>query len=118
MGTLNKLLELTKERYYEIHLSIVTSILPVKLTSKERQILAYFMSFDGDIARDRFGTTARKIVKHSLNLSDGGLGNYLKSLKEKGFLIGENGDQINPILLCSSDEQVYQFKIVNIDAKK
>ena len=70
------------------------------------------MSLEGDIANDRFGTSARKIVRSQLNISPGGLGNYLKSLRSKGFLKEEAGTfVILSILHPSPEGQGYMFKL-------
>jgi|688.fasta_scaffold13593_17 hypothetical protein len=111
MKALSKRLVLDSKRFYNIHLSIVNAIIPTKLTPKEIEILALFMSLKGDIAKDRFGTTARKLVMKELNLSDGGLGNYLKSLKEKGFISPTN--EILPFLIPNDDKQEYFFQLIN-----
>jgi hypothetical protein len=81
------------------------------MTPKEIEVLANFMSLEGDIAEDRFGTSARKIVMAEMNIKPGGLGNYFNSLKEKGFLI-EQGDKkftIFPMLYPEPAIQKYQF---------
>ncbi len=114
---LRKILRLPRGEYYKTHLQIVNALLPIKLTTKEIEVLAAFMSLDGDIAKDRFGTSARKIIKKDLKLSDGGLGNYLKAFKEKGFVITQDelGDIVNPILSVQQDEQNYMVKLVNLE---
>jgi DNA-binding MarR family transcriptional regulator len=111
MKALSKRLALDSKRYYNIHLSIVNAIIPTKLTPKEIDVLSLFMSLKGDIAKDRFGTTARKLVMKELNLSDGGLGNYLKSLKEKGFISHTN--EILSTLIPNDDKQEYFFQLIN-----
>ena len=115
---LRKVLRLNKRKYYETHLQIVSALLPVKPTPKEVEVLAAFLALGGDIAKDRFGTTARKMVKSELRLSDGGLGNYLKSLKDKMFIIHREGeDQINPLLECESQVQNYMVQLVNTESE-
>jgi len=109
---IQKTLTLTEYDFFVKHLSIVNVFLPVHLTPKEIEVLAMFMSLTGDIAEDRFGTSARKIVMTKLNLSAGGLGNYLKSLKTKGFI---QNNEIIPILHPKSDEQPYMFKLIKKD---
>jgi len=115
---LRKILRLNRNKYFEVHLQIVNALLPVKLTPKEVEVLAAFMSLDGDIAMDRFGTTARKMIKKLLHLSDGGLGNYMKSFKDKKFIVAtEDGMEIiNPILNASMEEQNYIIRLVNMEA--
>jgi hypothetical protein len=113
MKAISKKLTLPTREYYTIHLSIVNALIPTKLTPKEIDVLGFFMSLKGDIAKDRFGTTARKLVMKELNLSDGGLGNYLKSLREKGFISLTN--EILPTLIPNEDKQEYFFQLVNKD---
>lgn len=116
MKPIAKTLRLDKIEYYVTHLSIINCLLPVKLTQKEIEVLAWFMSFDGILANDRFGTTARKIVRQELSISHQGLSNYLKSLVQKKFLI-EDGEQykILSILHPNKDEQGYMLKLININ---
>lgn len=110
-------LRLPKEKYFEIHLSLINPLLPVTLTPKEIEVLARFMALEGDIATDRFGTSAKKIIKQELNLTDGGLSNYMGSLKRKTVLyINPAGVlTIQPAMLCDDTEQQYQFKLQNQD---
>lgn len=114
MSTITKQLRLTKLDYYETHLSIVNCFLPVKLTPMEIKVLASFISFSGDIAKDRFGATAKKMVKQELKITSAGLSNYLKALKDKGFL-KEIGDSLEvlSILFPTPEQQVYMFKLEN-----
>ena len=115
METFKKVLKLKEVDYFQKHLEIVNSMLPVKMTPKEIEVLSNFISLKGEIAEeDRFGTTCRKIVKSRMNLKDGGLGNFLKSLKTKGFIKeDENGKlKILPFLFANSNTQVYMIKIV------
>lgn len=108
MEHIRKKLELTKENYYKVHLDILNSILPEKLTNKEREVLAVFLSLEGDLARDPLSTTGRKIVKERLHMSSGGLGNHLEALKEKGFILDNS---IIPLVIPETNNQEYQFKI-------
>lgn len=114
MNIIRKTLNLTQEEYYEKHLLIINHILPIQMTPKEAKVLAAFMSLDGDIAEDPFGTSGRKIVKRKLKISSGGLGNYLDQLKKKGFIsvIGKNLKML-PILKPNRENQGYQFKLIN-----
>lgn len=111
---ISKTLNLNKDKYYETHLSIINGVLPVKFTPMEIIVLAAFMALDGDlVSQDRFCTSARKIVKQKLELSDGGLGNYIKSFKQKQFIVDtNNGTIINRILIPDSKEQQYSFKLI------
>jgi len=112
MEIITKQLTLDTHSYYVKHISIVNVFLPKKLTPKEIEVLASFMSLEGDIARDRFGTSARKMVKEELKLSSGGLGNYLRDLKLSGFISNVNGKlSILPILYPENKMQGYMFKL-------
>jgi hypothetical protein len=118
MKIIIKALNLDLHNYYVTHLNILNAIFPVKLTPKEIEVLAVFISFEGDLAELRFSTTGRKIVKQRLNISDGGLGNYINSLKEKRFIReGTNGLYIIPLVFPESKEQSYQFKLTKIESK-
>jgi hypothetical protein len=115
MEVIKKALLLEEDKYFTTHLSIINPMLPKQLTPKEIEVLGTFMSLKGDIAQvDRFGTTCRKIVKTKLGLSDGGLGNYIKSLKDKGFIVkNEEGIiEIPKILFAEKSSQGYMFKII------
>jgi hypothetical protein len=113
MEIIKKQLILPKNEYYVKHLSIVNVFLPRKLTPKEIEVVASFMSLEGDIANDRFGTSARRIVMQGLNLSPGGLGNYMDSLQKKGFITKQDGSySILPILHPELEEQKYMFNLL------
>ena len=114
METLKKKLTLTKNDYYTKHLSIVNVFLPVKMTPKEIEVLAIFMSLEGDIAEQRFGTSARKIVMTEMNIKPGGLGNYFISLTKKRFLIEDEQHKfkILPILYPDPTVQNYMFQFI------
>ncbi len=101
---------LSNDQFYLKHLSIINNFLPQQLTPKEIEVLAYFMALRGDIALDRFGTSARKIVRNKMNISLAGLANYLGSLKKKGFITSDM--QILPILHPKDNIQEYLFKLV------
>ena len=107
---IQKTLTLNDIDFYIKHLSIVNVFLPVNLTPKEIEILAGFMSLTGDIAKERFGTSARKLIMKKLNLSPGGMGNYLRVLKEKGFITEDY--EILPILHPKANNQMYVFKLI------
>lgn len=115
MGVIKKIMNVSKEDYYVIHLGIINPLLPVRMTPKELEVLGTFMSLTGSIAEaDRFGTTCKKIVKEKLNLSDGGLGNYIKTLKEKGFIYYNVDGKLSILDVLQADEksQGYMFKII------
>jgi DNA-binding MarR family transcriptional regulator len=115
MDEIKKVLRLQEPKYYEVHLSLLNSILPIKMTPKEIEVLACFMSLKGDIATTyRFGPSGRKIVMETLNISPAGLTNYISSLLKSGFLIKAEGIiSILPILIPSQTFQDYRFRLVN-----
>lgn len=109
-----RLENLEEHKYYATHLSIINPFIPNKLTNKEREVLGLFMSFKGEMASvDRFSTRFRKEVRRALQLSGGGLGNYIKAFRDKE-VISEGLDGvlvIKPYLFPEEKEQFYQFKI-------
>lgn len=112
MEIIRKALKLSREEYYKKHLFLINHILPIQMTPREAEVLAAFMSLEGDIARDPFGTSGRKIVREKLNISAGGLGNYLEQLKTKGFIVDNNKElSIISILIPEKKIQGYQFKL-------
>jgi hypothetical protein len=110
-----KLKNLSKEDYYRKHLEIINPFLPVPLTEKKINVLAAFMSLEGDIVKDdRFSTSARKLVRKKHSLSHGNLGNYLKDYKEKNLIYipeGKTGYEIRPYLFPEMVIQGYKFQI-------
>lgn len=117
MKKLIKILKLSKKDYFTKHLLIINPFLPVQLTPKEAETLAAFMALEGDLAKRPFSTTGRAIVREKMGISAGGLGNYLRDLKKKNFIVGEDDDlKILPFLIPHPKEQIYQFKIVENDA--
>lgn len=116
MQPIQKTLKLHKTKYYELHLNIINNFLPVQMTPKEIEVLSIFMSFDGELAeKARFGSTARKLVKEKMKITTAGLSNYMRTLKEKGFITGEDETNYNilPILIPEKEEQIYMFKFIN-----
>ena len=112
-----KTLRLEMYEYYRTHLSIINCLLPVKSTNREIDILALFMCFDGIFEHDRFGTTAKKMIREKLGLSHQGLSNYITSLTKKKMLsIEDEQIKILPILHPNRDEQIYHIKLVNIES--
>jgi len=109
---IKKVLKLDTIDYYNTHLQIINPLLPKSLTSKEIEFLSHFMSFNGTIAEDRFGTTAKSIVKKKMNLSNSGVSNYMRSLQDKGFI---KNDVILPILFPNPERQEYHFILTNYE---
>ena len=118
MKVIQKSLKLKSDQFYEQHLSIINSVLPSKLTSKEIKVLAAFMSADPKLTEeDRFNSIVRKEVMGKLGLSPGGLGNYLNSMIKKGFLDKSEITYkitIKEFLMPEELVQGYQFKIIKV----
>ena len=117
MKVLQKTVKVDKENFYKMHLNIVNSFQENKLTGTEIEVLAAFMSLDKSIIEeDMFNTLARKQVKEKLgNMSAGGLGNHLKSMINKDFLVKNeitNRITVVPALIPVDDSQGYQIKLI------
>lgn len=107
-----KVLKLNKDEYFEKHLNIINHILPRQLTKKQVKVLSAFLSLEGDLEKDPFSTTGRKIVMERLDLRPGGLGNYLEVFRENKYIIEIDGkEQILPILRPENKLQLYQFRL-------
>lgn len=116
MKPIVKTLRLEKVEFYTIHLSLVNCMLPVKLKPKEIEVLAHFMALDESDEIERFGSQNRKIVRNRLNISHGGLSNYIGQLREKNFLTGTGSDiKLLPLIQPDKESQTYMFKLINID---
>ena len=113
MTLIKKELKLSTTEYYLTHLQLINPLLPVHMTPKEIEVLANFMSFTGLFAEDRFGTTAKKKVKQKMTLSNAGLSNYMRTLKDKGFV---KESIILPILFPDNGSQEYNFKLINYES--
>lgn len=117
MKILQKKLEYEGKDYYVMHLSIINSILPKKMTSKEIEILALFFNLDKVLTQDdMFNTLARRKVKEQMDgMTAGSLSNHLKSLIEKGFIDKNNITNrltVKPYLIPEENKQGYQFKLI------
>lgn len=110
METIRKRMVLGESEYYRTHLRIITSLMPAKLTDRELEVLAEFMSFDGDFAKDRFGTSQRKIVMERLKMKAPNLSTLLKGLELKGIIKDGN---ILPIFLPEKGTQRYEFVLTH-----
>lgn len=114
MKILKKHQKLSRKDFYEKHLMITNIFLPIKMSQKEINVLSSFMALDKSIIGDEmFNLISRKKVMEELKLSPGGLGNYLSSLIDKGYidksLIGKL--KVKEYLLPNDNIQGYQFLI-------
>ena len=116
MKVLLKKLELNREDYYQVHLSLINCILPRKMTPTEIKVLSSHMSIEGTLQDYPFSPTANKNVMETLGLSSGGHSNYMKSLIKKGFIVVDKKKKksIIDILKPEFPLQEYKFRIVNI----
>ena len=118
MKVVQKLFNVSHDKYYLLHLTIVNAVLPIKLTDKELEVLSSFMALDKSITEDfYFNPVARKRIINKLGLSTAGLSNHIKSMIDKGFLIKNNitgNITIKEFLLPENDGQGYNFKINKI----
>lgn len=118
---IRKIIRLHGDGFYAKHLEIINPFLPIKLTPKEIDVLSAFIALEGELAEDRFGTTGRKIVMKKLGITPGGLGNYLKSLKTKGFVYKKGGAFYIASIVMPSEENFYQdyrFRLANLSKVK
>lgn len=114
MEILKKQQKLSRKDFYEKHLMITNIFLPIKMSQKEINVLSSFMALDESIIGDEmFNLISRKKVMEELKLSPGGLGNYISSLIDKGYidksLIGKL--KVKEYLLPNKNIQGYQFLI-------
>lgn len=110
MKIIQKGFELPKLEYYQTHLKIVNAILPIGITSKEIEILSWFLTLPK--SDTMFSTPNRKAVIKALSLTDGGMSNHLKNMKKKGLLKREDDNLvIVPALLPDERLQGYNLKI-------
>lgn len=110
---IQKKVELEAPLYYMKHLQIISAFLNKDFTKKEREVLGFFMSLEGPLGQDRFGTTSRKEVMVKLKLSPGGLGNYLKAFERKKFIYKDaaNNFKIAEYLIPNEKRQGYQLRL-------
>lgn len=117
MRVIQKGRELSGVEYYVAHLEIINPMLPERLSPRELEMLAHFMSYEDDIAKvDPFNTFIRKKVRESLKLSSGAMSNHIRSLISKGVIYEDKHREvlfIKEYLIPDKISQGYQFKIIN-----
>lgn len=123
MQVITNVLKVKKDGYYIKHLEILNIILPEekfpeKLSSKEIEVLAAFMSQDKSLTEeDMFNGVVRKKVMDKCSLKPGGLGNHLKKMIEKGFLTKNDLTKrilLKPFLFPVENHQGYRIKLIKI----
>ena len=114
--TVQKALKLNTADYYKMHLSIINPLFRTPMTPKEIEVLACFMSLPKALIEEQmFNAVTREKVMKKLDLSPGGLGNYLKKLIDKGVLTKSPISKVIRVqeyLIPHPDKQGYQFKII------
>jgi hypothetical protein len=106
---------LKNKEYYELNLAILNVFLPVDLTKKEIEFLSHFMSIDNPLAEmDRFNSAFKKIVRREMKISDGGMTNYMTSLKKKNIIKESDSGilYIIPSIFPDKEEVNFNIKIV------
>ena len=121
MEVIRKAIKVKPEDYFNTHLEIINPLMPTKFTPMEMKVLTAFMNIEGEeVEEGRFNPYTRKIVMKELGLSAGGLGNYLRSLVKKGFLIKSkytNNLNVSKYLIPNKEGQGYQFKVEKDETK-
>ena len=118
MQVITQAVKVSNYDYYVKHLQMLNVIAPTKetLTQKEIEVLAAFMYQDKNlIDEDMFNGVVRKKVMTKLNLKPGGLGNHLKAMIGKEFLIKNEITKritVKKFLRPTDNHQGYRIKIV------
>jgi len=114
----------SKEEFYKIHFGITNFMFPMKLSEKEIEVLSAFLGELSEFTKDdMFNTFVRKRVREKLNLSHGGLGNYIGALKKKRVIMEDESKKliVNPAILPPEEHlgfQRYALKLVMNGEKK
>jgi len=120
MKVITKVLQVSKFDYYRKHLELLNVLLPEdkfpeRLSSKEIEVLAAFMSQDENlIEEDMFNGVVRKKVMEKLSLKPGGLGNHLKKMIAKNYLTKSDITRkitLKPYMFPVKNNQGYRVKI-------
>lgn len=118
MQIISNIMKVDSFTYYVKYLEIVNAMMRRKLTHKEMEVLAAFMSQDKNlISEDMFNGVVRKKVMEKLGLKPGGLGNHLKVLIEKEFLVKNEVTKkitIKPYLVPEDNDQGFRIKLVKV----
>lgn len=110
-------LELEDVKYVQTYLEVINIFLPKKLTGKEMEVIATFLSLPKIIVKDdMFNSYARGFVREKMRISHAGLANYLKSLTDKGFLVKDDKGKIRlrRLLKPEGDSQNFSINIINV----
>lgn len=108
MIVLRKTLKVSPKEFYRKHLTIINAFMPVPLAGRELDVLATFMYYGN------FKAQTKQKICEELEISSAGLGNYMASLKKKGYIKKDDNDNyvITPIVIPNSGEfQMYEFTL-------
>lgn len=113
MKTINKILKLNSIEYFTQHIRIINSVLPVKLTEKEIEILGglLYIFYKEDVYI--FSLEGRRLLSNLLKIDHSNLNKYIKGLTNKGFIVSNKGlETLLPLILpTDTKSQQYNFKI-------
>lgn len=103
-------LKTSSDNRYEIFLKLVSGLLIPKLTEREIEVLVACKSLAGG----NLGTDSRRLIKDDLGISEYTLNNYIKQLRDKKVVAGnEILKTLNIDTGTAADKLVIHFNIVN-----
>lgn len=119
MQIITKVLKTDNFDYYVKYLELLGPLIPLeKLTSKEIEVLAAFLSQDKSlIDEDMFNGVVRKKVMDKLDLKPGGLGNHLKAMITKKYLSKNEITKkitVKPFLIPEDNHQGFRIKLLKV----
>lgn len=116
MKKLNK--NLPSPDFYVKNIQVLNLFVETKLTAKEMEMLAHFLSLEEVLVKDNmFNTEARKRVREAMGFSNASLANHIASCVSKGFINRHpltDFLSINQSLLFSKETE-YLIKFTKID---
>ncbi len=125
MQVITQIVKVNSYDYYVKHLQVLNVIAPIKetLTQKEIEVLAAFMYQDKNlIEEDMFNGVVRKKVMAKLGgMKPGGLGNHLKSMIEKEFLVKNEITKkikVKSFLIPEDNHQGFRIKLMKDGIKE
>jgi DNA-binding MarR family transcriptional regulator len=115
MQIISKIIKVDPYTYHLTFLEVLNVLMIKKLTPKEMEVLAAFMSQDESLIEDDlFNGIVRKKVMEKLGLKPGGLGNHLDQMIKKKFLVKHPITKritIKPFLKPEENNQGFRIKL-------
>ena len=111
MKPLQKTLNLESTDYYKVHVGLVNILSNSDLTSREVDLLAFFVKHGGINSRTRI------LAGELMGMSPSNISNYLKTLKERNVIIKDKGYKIRAAFYPSTTEQTYLITLVKDENK-